>query len=156
MGCEESFITVTLIWHDYLILSLSIYVHKTFTETSLMAHLVVKRRKPKTAPHRPTDYQKRRNGSARQLTGCGALAPASSSSCRTTVTRLPYRHLAPGGAGAASKCKLPVCRACSSADKELFRPLIRNSKDFVYPFNCGSSSSCPLGISHEHSSAARD
>ena len=35
MGCEESFITIKLIWHDYLISSLGICVHKTLVETGL-------------------------------------------------------------------------------------------------------------------------
>ena len=29
MRCEESFITIKLIWHNYLALSLDNYVHKT-------------------------------------------------------------------------------------------------------------------------------
>ena len=33
MGCEESFITMKLIWYGYLILSLGICVHETLTET---------------------------------------------------------------------------------------------------------------------------
>ena len=33
MGCEESFITMKLIWHDYLVLSLDICVHETPIET---------------------------------------------------------------------------------------------------------------------------
>jgi len=36
MGCEESFITIKLIWYGYLVYSLGIYVHKTSTETDLM------------------------------------------------------------------------------------------------------------------------
>ena len=35
MECEESFITMKLIWHSYLVLSLGIYVHETPTETGL-------------------------------------------------------------------------------------------------------------------------
>jgi len=35
MGCKESFITMKLIWHGYLIPSLGIYVHETHTETDL-------------------------------------------------------------------------------------------------------------------------
>ena len=35
MGCEENFITMKLIWHGYLILSLGIYVYETLTETGL-------------------------------------------------------------------------------------------------------------------------
>ena len=33
MRCEESFITMKLIWHNYLILNLNHCVHKTPTET---------------------------------------------------------------------------------------------------------------------------
>ena len=36
MKCEESFITMKLIWHGYLVFSLGICVHKTSTETGLM------------------------------------------------------------------------------------------------------------------------
>ena len=36
MKCEKNFITMKLIWHDCLILSLDTYIHKTPTETSLM------------------------------------------------------------------------------------------------------------------------
>ena len=35
MGCEESFITIKLIWHGYLVPSLDICVHKTSTKTGL-------------------------------------------------------------------------------------------------------------------------
>ena len=35
MGCEESFITMKLIWHDYLVSSLDICAHETPTETGL-------------------------------------------------------------------------------------------------------------------------
>ena len=35
MGCEESFITIKLIWHSYLVLSLANCAHKTRTETGL-------------------------------------------------------------------------------------------------------------------------
>jgi len=35
MKCEESFITIKLIRHSYLVLSLNICVHKTLTETDL-------------------------------------------------------------------------------------------------------------------------
>ena len=35
MGCEESFITIKLIWSGYLVFSLGICVHKTLTETGL-------------------------------------------------------------------------------------------------------------------------
>ena len=35
MGCEESFITMKLIWHSYLVPSLGICVHETPTETGL-------------------------------------------------------------------------------------------------------------------------
>ena len=38
MGCEESFITMKLIWHGYLILSLGICVHETPTETDLSVY----------------------------------------------------------------------------------------------------------------------
>ena len=36
MGCEESFITMKFIWHDYLVFSLGICVHKTTTKTGLI------------------------------------------------------------------------------------------------------------------------
>ena len=36
MKCEESFITMKLIWHGYLVLSLAICVHKIPTETGLI------------------------------------------------------------------------------------------------------------------------
>ena len=36
MGCEENFITIKLIWHSYLILSLDNCANKTPTETGLM------------------------------------------------------------------------------------------------------------------------
>ena len=36
MVCEKSFITIKLIWHGYLVLSLSICAHKTPTETSFI------------------------------------------------------------------------------------------------------------------------
>ena len=36
MGCEESFITIKLIWHGYLVPSLGICVHETPTETGLI------------------------------------------------------------------------------------------------------------------------
>ena len=67
MGCEESFITVTLIWHDYLVLSLNIYIHKTFTATGLMGHLLVKRRKPKAAPHRLSKASQRKCATTNRL-----------------------------------------------------------------------------------------
>ena len=35
MRCEESFITIKHIWHDYLIFNLNICVHKTPTQTDL-------------------------------------------------------------------------------------------------------------------------
>ena len=35
MECEESFITIKLIWHSYLVLSLDNGVHKTSTDTDL-------------------------------------------------------------------------------------------------------------------------
>ena len=35
MVCGESFITIKLIWHDYLVPSLDICVHETPTETNL-------------------------------------------------------------------------------------------------------------------------
>ena len=35
MGCEEGFITMKLIWHGYLVLSLGICVHETPTKTGL-------------------------------------------------------------------------------------------------------------------------
>ena len=35
MGCEESFITMKLIWHGYLVPSLDICVYETSTETGL-------------------------------------------------------------------------------------------------------------------------
>ena len=35
MGCEESFITMKLIWHSYLVFSLGNCAHKTPTETGL-------------------------------------------------------------------------------------------------------------------------
>ena len=35
MECEESFITMKLIWHGYLVLSLGICVYKSPTETGL-------------------------------------------------------------------------------------------------------------------------
>ena len=38
MGCEESFITMKLIWHSYLIPSLDNYTIKLCTETSLMIY----------------------------------------------------------------------------------------------------------------------
>ena len=37
MGCEESFITMKLIWHGYIVLSLDICAHETPTETGLMS-----------------------------------------------------------------------------------------------------------------------
>ena len=41
MKCEESFITIKLIWHNYLIFSLGNYVIKLCTETGLRAGLVI-------------------------------------------------------------------------------------------------------------------
>ena len=38
MGCEESFITMKLIWHSYLVPSLDNYTIKLCTETSLMIY----------------------------------------------------------------------------------------------------------------------
>jgi hypothetical protein len=38
MGCEESFITIKLIWHGYLVLNLGICVHETPTETGLSSN----------------------------------------------------------------------------------------------------------------------
>ena len=35
MKCEESFITMKLIWHGYLVLSLGICVYESPTETGL-------------------------------------------------------------------------------------------------------------------------
>ena len=35
MGCEESFITMKLIWHGYLVPNLGICAHETSTETVL-------------------------------------------------------------------------------------------------------------------------
>ena len=35
MECEESFITMKLIWHDYLVPSLDICIHETLTDTGL-------------------------------------------------------------------------------------------------------------------------
>ena len=35
MGCDESFITMKLIWHGYLVLSLGICAHKTPIENGL-------------------------------------------------------------------------------------------------------------------------
>jgi len=34
-GCEETFITIKLIWHSYLVLSLGNYANKTLNETGL-------------------------------------------------------------------------------------------------------------------------
>ena len=42
MGCEESFITMKLIWHSYLVPSLAIWVHETPIETGLVINLNVK------------------------------------------------------------------------------------------------------------------
>ena len=39
IGCEESFITIKLVWHGYLVLSLDICVHETPTETGLILYL---------------------------------------------------------------------------------------------------------------------
>ena len=36
MRCEESFIIIKLIWHDYLVFSLNIYVHKTPTDAVVL------------------------------------------------------------------------------------------------------------------------
>jgi len=47
MECEESFITMKLIWHSYLVLNLNICVHKTPTETNLI------RLEPRGAPTPP-------------------------------------------------------------------------------------------------------
>ena len=38
MGYEESYITMKLIWHSYLILNLGIFAHETSIETSLKLH----------------------------------------------------------------------------------------------------------------------
>ena len=35
MGCEESFNTIKLIWHGYLVLSLGFCAHETSTKTDL-------------------------------------------------------------------------------------------------------------------------
>ena len=35
MGCEENFITITLIWHNYLVSNLVNYAMKLCTETGL-------------------------------------------------------------------------------------------------------------------------
>jgi hypothetical protein len=35
MGCEKSFTPMKLHWHIYLVFSLGIYVHETYTETDL-------------------------------------------------------------------------------------------------------------------------
>jgi len=40
MRCEESFITMKLIWHSYLVLSLGNCVHKILTETGLTTVIV--------------------------------------------------------------------------------------------------------------------
>ena len=40
MGCEESFITMKLIWYDYLVFSLGICVYETPTETVFMAYFL--------------------------------------------------------------------------------------------------------------------
>ena len=37
MGCEESFITIKLIWHSFLVLSLDNCIHETPIETGLSA-----------------------------------------------------------------------------------------------------------------------
>ena len=42
MGYEESFITMKLIWHSYLVPSLAIWVHETPIETGLVINLNVK------------------------------------------------------------------------------------------------------------------
>jgi len=39
MGCEESFITMKLIWHSYLVLSLNKCAHKISTVTGLTLRL---------------------------------------------------------------------------------------------------------------------
>jgi len=41
MGCDESFITMKLMWHIYLVLSLGNIVHETSTKTGLTRHKVV-------------------------------------------------------------------------------------------------------------------
>ena len=41
MGCEESFITMKPIWHDYLVLSLGNCVHETLTETGLIMYTYI-------------------------------------------------------------------------------------------------------------------
>ena len=41
MRCEKSFITIKLIWHGYLVHSLSICAHKIPTETGLSAQWVM-------------------------------------------------------------------------------------------------------------------
>ena len=35
MGCDESFITIKLIWHGYLVLNLNICAHEIFAEAGL-------------------------------------------------------------------------------------------------------------------------
>ena len=35
MGCDESFITIKLIWHGYLVLNLDICAHEIFAEAGL-------------------------------------------------------------------------------------------------------------------------
>jgi len=41
MGCKESFITMKVIWHGYLVLSLDICAHETPTETVLILHVML-------------------------------------------------------------------------------------------------------------------
>ena len=40
MECEESFITMKLIWHGYLVSSLGICAHETSTETGLRRQIL--------------------------------------------------------------------------------------------------------------------
>ena len=49
MECDESFITIKLIWHGYLVLSLSICAHETPTETGLIGP--INATVPKAAMH---------------------------------------------------------------------------------------------------------
>ena len=76
MGCEESFITIKLIWHGYLVSSLGICVHETPTETGLTPNVTFARQKNKF-----TLLASRKQNSGQDLTLFGENIVEQSSLC---------------------------------------------------------------------------